>query len=451
MNIKNLLFGTLAVITITVLGVVLFQLLRREVPPTEPPPTKGIVFWENGEEQPLTDRDSSLDNLLLQTLHRLNLQGKCTFDDEKIQQIKESNKLIERISGAPEDIKINQWIKPTERSQIPTDEDGYRILKGIETAIFVLEDELGEGLQANILISSEEEERWGCWIVRQEDGDALDMSWLGEINKILSEHKVEKPQEPEIRLVTRVIDGDTIEIETGQKVHYLGIDAPAIGMCFGKKAQIKNKELVVGKEARLYKDVSEKDKAGRLLRYVWVEDIFVNDFLVRRGYATATPIPPNTRYEEQFRQAEEEAKEGKKGIWKACQPTQPVPAKTTGDAVINPDCSQFNAPGDDNFNKKKEYVCFTNKDTSTINMKGWTVEDGWYGWTYTFPSFTLGIGKSVKVHTGCGKPSFTDLYWCKMGYEVWHNEGDTVYLRDTSRTIIDTYTYRQIPEPEPED
>jgi len=251
MNIKKLLFGTLAVITIAALGVVLFQLLRRGVPPTKPPATMRIVFWENGEEQSLADSDSSLDNLLLQTLHRLNLQGKCAFDDEKIQQIKESNKLIERISGAPEDIKINQWIKPTERSRISTDEDGYRILKNVKTTIFVLEDELDDGLQANILISSEEEEKWGCWIVRQEDGDELDMSWIGEINKILSEQKVEKPQEPEIRLVTKVIDGDTIEIETGQKVHYLGIDAPAIGMCFGKKAKTKNKELVVGKEARL--------------------------------------------------------------------------------------------------------------------------------------------------------------------------------------------------------
>lgn len=451
MRIKKLLLWILLIAGAAVLGIALFRLLRQRIPPSEPPPTKRIVFWENGEEQSLAGKDSSLDNLLLQTLHRLNLQGKCTFDDEKIQQTKESNKLIELGLGTPEDVKINQWVKPEERSQTPTDEDGYRILEKIKTAIFVLEDKLNEGLQANILINSEGEEGWGCWAVKQEETGNLDLAWIGEINKILAQEKVEKPQEPEIFLVTKVIDGDTIELETGQKVYYLGIDAPAVGICYGKKAKAKNKELVVGKEIRLYKDVSEKDAARRLLRYVWVEDIFVNDFLVRRGYATATPIPPNTRYEEQLRQAEEEAKEKGRGIWKVCQPKPPFPAKTTGDVRVNPNCSQFNAPGDDNFNKKKEYVCFTNRDTFTINMKGWTIEDGWYGWAYTFPSLTLGIGKSVKVHTGCGKPSSTDLYWCKMGYEVWHNEGDTVYLRDSSRTIVDTHTYESVPEPKLED
>src|SRR4030042_2567140 len=79
-------------------------------------------------------------------------------------------------------------------------------------------------------------------------------------------------------LVTRVIDGDTIEIEGGQKVRYIGIDTPEkvdprpSVQCYGKEAAAKNKELVEGKRVRLEKDVSETDKYGRLLRYVFVGD-----------------------------------------------------------------------------------------------------------------------------------------------------------------------------------
>src|SRR3990167_3408922 len=77
-------------------------------------------------------------------------------------------------------------------------------------------------------------------------------------------------------LVTRVIDGDTIEIEGGQKVRYIGIDTPETVdprkpvQCFGVEASNKNKELVSGKRDRLEKDVSETDKYGRLLRYIYI-------------------------------------------------------------------------------------------------------------------------------------------------------------------------------------
>lgn len=121
--------------------------------------------------------------------------------------------------------------------------------------------------------------------------------------------------------VTKVIDGDTIEIEGGQKVRYIGMDTAEmddknpVKLCYAQKAFEKNKELVEGKEIRLEKDVSEKDKYGRLLRYVFVGDIFVNDYLVRNGFANAVTYPPDVKHEEQFQQAEKEAREKKSGFW----------------------------------------------------------------------------------------------------------------------------------------
>jgi len=121
--------------------------------------------------------------------------------------------------------------------------------------------------------------------------------------------------------VIRVIDGDTIEIEGGVKVRLIGIDAPETVHpekpveCFGREASTKNRELIEGREVRLEKDVSETDKYGRLLRYVYVNGLFVNEYLVRNGYAHAVTYPPDVKYQEQLRQAEQEAREERKGLW----------------------------------------------------------------------------------------------------------------------------------------
>lgn len=118
--------------------------------------------------------------------------------------------------------------------------------------------------------------------------------------------------------VKRVTDGDSIELSNGQELRYIGIDAPEYSICFGKEASLENKKLVEGKEIRLERDVSQTDKYGRLLRYVYVGDIFVNDYLVRQGFAHAATFPPDIKYADQFRLAEEEARENNRGLWGGC-------------------------------------------------------------------------------------------------------------------------------------
>lgn len=138
--------------------------------------------------------------------------------------------------------------------------------------------------------------------------------------------------DPALHRVTKVIDGDTIEIETGQKVRYIGIDTPEMkatktkSSCYGAEAKQRNQELVEGKTIRLKKDVSEVDRYGRLLRYIYVYDEtaskegqFVNDTLVREGYAHAVTFPPDVAFEGQFRTAEQEARNQSKGLWNICK------------------------------------------------------------------------------------------------------------------------------------
>jgi micrococcal nuclease len=119
--------------------------------------------------------------------------------------------------------------------------------------------------------------------------------------------------------VVRVIDGDTIEVEGGARVRYIGIDAPEVypqTEYYGPEAWAWNRELVEGKTVTLEKDVSETDGYGRLLRYVWVDGVFVNGELVRLGYARAISYPPDTKYQERLEQLEEEAREARRGLWR---------------------------------------------------------------------------------------------------------------------------------------
>ena len=123
---------------------------------------------------------------------------------------------------------------------------------------------------------------------------------------------------PGTATVTRVIDGDTIIIDTGQKIRYIGIDTPEVypqTEDYGMEAWQANRRLVEGKEVRLERDVSETDKYGRLLRYVYIEDTLVNAELVRLGLAEARAYPPDTKYQTTLEQMEREARQAGRGMW----------------------------------------------------------------------------------------------------------------------------------------
>lgn len=130
-------------------------------------------------------------------------------------------------------------------------------------------------------------------------------------------------------IVSRVIDGDTIELSTGERVRYIGVDSPEIDYkggdndCYALKVKKINIQLVEGKEIIMEKDISNRDRYNRLLRYVYVKnkqgkEIFINKYLVKNGYAQIATYPPDVKYVEQFKQAQTWARENQKGLWLAC-------------------------------------------------------------------------------------------------------------------------------------
>lgn len=110
--------------------------------------------------------------------------------------------------------------------------------------------------------------------------------------------------------VTRIIDGDTIDVEiNGQtfRVRYIGVNTPERGEACYSQATTANSVLVSGQTVRLERDRSETDRFDRLLRYVYVGDVFVNATLVRQGYAEAVLYRPDGREHQNFVTLEQEA------------------------------------------------------------------------------------------------------------------------------------------------
>lgn len=131
--------------------------------------------------------------------------------------------------------------------------------------------------------------------------------------------------------VVRVVDGDTIIVEIDgkeERVRYIGVDTPETVRpnspveCYGEEASNANTNLVEGQTVYLEKDISERDRYDRLLRYVYTiqdgEPVFVNLWLVEQGYAQVSTYPPDVRHEQAYLDAQREAREQERGLWGAC-------------------------------------------------------------------------------------------------------------------------------------
>lgn len=121
--------------------------------------------------------------------------------------------------------------------------------------------------------------------------------------------------------VVAVADGDTIRLENGDRVRYLGLDTPERGddktprQAFGAEAAGRNQQLVQGKTVRLEPDAEDRDRFGRLLRHVWVGDELVAAALLRAGLGYAQLIPPNAKHRARLEAAQAEAQAERRGLW----------------------------------------------------------------------------------------------------------------------------------------
>jgi micrococcal nuclease len=240
--------------------------------------------------------------------------------------------------------------------------------------------------------------------------------------------------------VTKFVDGDTVDVRivggSTDTVRLIGINTPERGECFADEASAELEGLLGPDEFVMTTDVSDRDRYDRLLRYIWLDSgVFVNEEMIGRGFALARDYPPDSEYAHRLAAAQAEAESNGVGLWA----TDACGIPTDGSLQIMH--IRYDAPGNDNENLNEEWVDITNLGDADQDMAGWTLKDESASHRYQFPlSFILDSRASVRVHTGCGTDTATDLYWCGSG-AVWNNSGDTGFLLDPRGNIVDHYSY----------
>jgi len=136
--------------------------------------------------------------------------------------------------------------------------------------------------------------------------------------------------------VSRVVDGDTFVIEGNLKVRLIGVDTPESVkpntpvQPFGKEASNYTRKMLERKKVRLEKDISDTDKYGRLLRYVYLEDgTFYNELLVKEGYARSKTYDPDIKFTDILSKAQKFAIKNNKGLWALSKKSENISGNTS--------------------------------------------------------------------------------------------------------------------------
>lgn len=228
--------------------------------------------------------------------------------------------------------------------------------------------------------------------------------------------------------VIRVIDGDTCILGNGERVRYYGINAPEKGDPHFKEATEANNNLVAGKEVQLEPKDPSRDKNDRLLAYVFVNETFVNEELLRLGYAHIQR-PLVAKYRDRFLMAQQAARGEGLGIWAKAVERNIAIAEAHTDAEGKNDWE----------NLCDEYIVIENREDIPVDLTGWTVYDEAHH-RYLFPSFILQAKATLTIRTCLGKNSQSELFWGSRS-PIWNNDGDTIFIRDSEGQLVLSYIY----------
>ncbi|HEY3358236.1 MAG TPA: lamin tail domain-containing protein [Polyangia bacterium] len=233
--------------------------------------------------------------------------------------------------------------------------------------------------------------------------------------------------------VTRVVDGDTVVLEGGDRVRVANINAPEIDEELGLESRAAAVKLVQGKRARIAAAI--RDHYGRLVGDVVVGGVSLAEELVKAGLAHVYLIPPVDAARGHVLLAREaEARAKRLGIWKT--------ARYKGAFHIT--SFHANPPGDDREDLNAEYVRIANVSGAPQSLKGFALTNR-KGHRFSFRNVTVPAGYTIMVHTGSGENQ-TDparqlaLYWNRR-YAAWANGGDTATLLDPQGQVVDSATY----------
>lgn len=237
----------------------------------------------------------------------------------------------------------------------------------------------------------------------------------------------------ELVRVKRVYDGDTILLEDGRTVRYLGINAPEYQESFYLKAKRFNESLVLGREIRLEFDQERTDGRDRVLAFIYAGNEMVNARLVQEGLAHAFFIGPNRKHHALLLRLQAEAQQRKVGIWSARGRMRDL--KITNVHPVDP-------TQDDQY---PSYVRIANVSNVSKKLAGYVLSSEG-GHRYLFPDVSLDPGYTVIVSSGSGTNGVDAkgqlvVHWSTQD-PAWDPWEDTAFLTDPSGNLVDTFHYK---------
>jgi endonuclease YncB( thermonuclease family) len=235
--------------------------------------------------------------------------------------------------------------------------------------------------------------------------------------------------------VTRVVDGDTIEVVAvgiddldpiTEKIRMIGVDTPETKPVqkYGKEASDYTKEQLMGTTVFIEVDVEVRDRYGRVPAYVYTEDgTMFNAKLIAEGYGQAATFLPNVRWVDFFESLQKNARDLSRGLWSGVDSSPK--SVSIGDIAI----TEVDAVG--------EKVTITNYGSTDINLRGWKLLSVTGAQTYNFKDdYDLKAGTSLTLLSGSSAAAGEGkLLWTTAN--IWNNTtSDPAELYDNTGALV---------------
>jgi endonuclease YncB( thermonuclease family) len=237
---------------------------------------------------------------------------------------------------------------------------------------------------------------------------------------------------PASAIVTAVYDGDTVTLDTGDKVRLRWVNTPELRPAedYGIEARTAARLLLEGKRVSLIYGATTRDGYGRLIAGIRTAESDLSIHLLEQGLGHVFIIPPDDTDPAPLLEAQERARQARRGIWST--------ERYAGDLHIT--SFHANAPGDDRENVNGEYLRVCNVSSADVDLNGYRISDI-TGTSWTFPSLVVPAGHTVQVHSGMGEhqtdPGAQLAVFLGSEAPVWNNNRDRATIYNRHGQIVD--------------
>ncbi len=240
------------------------------------------------------------------------------------------------------------------------------------------------------------------------------------------------PPPPEKGEVSSVYDGDTVTLESGDKIRLRWVNTPELKPkeAYGIEARELAKSLVLDEEVTLITNEDPRDGYGRIVAGIRLGDKDLSTELLEQGLAHLFIIPPDDTDLTAMVAAQSRAQAAKLGIW----------STDRYQGALHITSFHANARGDDNENVNGEYARICNVGSKDVNLKGYVITDD-DSHRFVLPDLVIPVGHTFKLHSGVGEHQADPKKQLAvhLGSErpIWNNDGDILTLFDPSGAVVD--------------